>query len=119
MTAAPLLALLSLSIASAPTYELGLGARSELRLRHPGDFTLGSDAPSDAWDSDNALDVRLTIGFPRAEVSVAYVPRLTLTPGTVRHPGPATPGQDNEEIYGSRLGLSTAEIARLRERKVI
>jgi crotonobetainyl-CoA:carnitine CoA-transferase CaiB-like acyl-CoA transferase len=47
------------------------------------------------------------------------VPRLTLTPGEVRHPGPTTPGQDNEEIYGSRLGLSAAEITRLRERKVI
>ena len=47
------------------------------------------------------------------------VPRLTLTPGAVHHPGPTTPGQDNEEIYGSRLGLSTAEIARLRDRKVI
>jgi crotonobetainyl-CoA:carnitine CoA-transferase CaiB-like acyl-CoA transferase len=47
------------------------------------------------------------------------VPRLTATPGTVRHPGPAAPGQDNEEIYGSRLGLSTAELARLRERKII
>ena len=47
------------------------------------------------------------------------VPRLTLTPGTVRHPGPSRPGQDNEEVYGSRLGLSTAELARLRERKVI
>lgn len=47
------------------------------------------------------------------------VPRLTETPGTVRHAGPARPGQDNEEIYGSRLGLSTAELVRLRERKVI
>jgi crotonobetainyl-CoA:carnitine CoA-transferase CaiB-like acyl-CoA transferase len=47
------------------------------------------------------------------------VPRLTLTPGSVKHPGPATPGQDNEEVYGSRLGLSTAELARLRDRKVI
>ena len=47
------------------------------------------------------------------------VPRLTLTPGTVRHAGPPTPGHDNEEIYGSRLGLSTAELARLREKNVI
>jgi crotonobetainyl-CoA:carnitine CoA-transferase CaiB-like acyl-CoA transferase len=47
------------------------------------------------------------------------VPRLTLTPGVVRHPGPTTPGQDNEEVYGSRLGLSPAELTRLRERKVI
>jgi crotonobetainyl-CoA:carnitine CoA-transferase CaiB-like acyl-CoA transferase len=47
------------------------------------------------------------------------VPRLTLTPGAVRHPGPGRPGQDNEEVYGSRLGLSTAELARLRERKIV
>jgi hypothetical protein len=37
----------------------------------------------------------------------------------VRQAGAASPGQDNEEIYGSRLGLSTAELAGLRERKVI
>jgi crotonobetainyl-CoA:carnitine CoA-transferase CaiB-like acyl-CoA transferase len=47
------------------------------------------------------------------------VPRLTLTPGTVRHAGAPVPGHDNEEIYGSRLGLSTAELARLRDRKII
>lgn len=47
------------------------------------------------------------------------VPRLSLTPGQVRTAGPAQPGEDNEEIYGGRLGLSTAELARLRERKII
>jgi crotonobetainyl-CoA:carnitine CoA-transferase CaiB-like acyl-CoA transferase len=47
------------------------------------------------------------------------VPRLTETPLAVRHPGPARPGQDNVEIYGSRLGLSSTELARLRERKII
>ena len=47
------------------------------------------------------------------------VPRLTETPGSVRHSGPTRPGQDNEEIYGQRLGLSGAELARLREKKVI
>ena len=47
------------------------------------------------------------------------VPRLTLTPGEVRTPGPVTPGEDNEEIYGERLGLGSADLARLRGRGII
>jgi crotonobetainyl-CoA:carnitine CoA-transferase CaiB-like acyl-CoA transferase len=49
----------------------------------------------------------------------AVVPRLTATPGKVEHAGPSRPGQDNEEVFGARLGLSAAELARLRERGVI
>jgi crotonobetainyl-CoA:carnitine CoA-transferase CaiB-like acyl-CoA transferase len=45
------------------------------------------------------------------------VPRFSETPGAVRHAGPAM-GQHNEEVYGG-LGLSAAEIAALRARKVI
>jgi crotonobetainyl-CoA:carnitine CoA-transferase CaiB-like acyl-CoA transferase len=47
------------------------------------------------------------------------VPRLTVTPGAVRHAGPLTVGQDNEEIYCGRLGLSREELAALRDRGVV
>jgi crotonobetainyl-CoA:carnitine CoA-transferase CaiB-like acyl-CoA transferase len=47
------------------------------------------------------------------------VPRLTVTPGAVRHAGPLAVGQDNEEVYGDRLGLGRDELAALRARGVI
>jgi crotonobetainyl-CoA:carnitine CoA-transferase CaiB-like acyl-CoA transferase len=47
------------------------------------------------------------------------VPRLTATPGLVRHAGPLSVGQDNEEVYGQRLGLSPDELSALRARGVV
>jgi crotonobetainyl-CoA:carnitine CoA-transferase CaiB-like acyl-CoA transferase len=47
------------------------------------------------------------------------VPRLSVTPGEVRHAGPLQVGQDNEEIYGGRLGLSREDLAGLRSRGVV
>ncbi len=46
------------------------------------------------------------------------VPRMTRTPGKVRHPGREL-GADNDEIYVGELGLSRAELSRLKALKVI
>jgi len=47
------------------------------------------------------------------------VPRLTATPGEVRHAGPLQIGADNEEIYCGRLGLSREELAGLRANNIV
>ena len=49
----------------------------------------------------------------------AVVPRLTGTPGAIRHAGAREPGADNEEIYLDRLGLDRAEYDRLRAGSVV
>lgn len=52
--------------------------------------------------------------FPMQNVA----PRLSATPGHVRHLGPEL-GEHNNDIYGDLLGLSTDEIDDLRSRGVI
>jgi crotonobetainyl-CoA:carnitine CoA-transferase CaiB-like acyl-CoA transferase len=49
---------------------------------------------------------------------VNVLPKLSRTPGSVRHAGRAL-GADNEAVYGRLLGLSAAELQRLRERAII
>jgi formyl-CoA transferase len=49
----------------------------------------------------------------------SVVPRLSVTPGTVRHPGPLAVGQDNDAVYCGRLGLSREDLAGLRARGVV
>ncbi len=46
------------------------------------------------------------------------VPRMTRTPGEVRHPGKAL-GADNEEIYLGELGMERAEFERLKALRII
>jgi crotonobetainyl-CoA:carnitine CoA-transferase CaiB-like acyl-CoA transferase len=46
------------------------------------------------------------------------IPRLSDTPGQIRHPGPEI-GEHNEEIYCGELGLSATELRDLREALVI
>jgi crotonobetainyl-CoA:carnitine CoA-transferase CaiB-like acyl-CoA transferase len=47
------------------------------------------------------------------------VPRLSATPGEVRHAGPLEVGADNEAVYCGRLGLSRDELAALRARGIV
>lgn len=46
-------------------------------------------------------------------------PKLSLTPGEVRWPGPPEPGTHNEEIFGELLGMSGDEMASLKEKGII
>ena len=50
---------------------------------------------------------------------VGVVPRLSLTPGSIRSVGPLRAGEDNDEIYRKRLGLSAEELAALQQNGVI
>jgi crotonobetainyl-CoA:carnitine CoA-transferase CaiB-like acyl-CoA transferase len=49
---------------------------------------------------------------------VNVIPKLSRTPGRIRHAGRAL-GADNEEVYGELLGLSPDAVRKLRERGII
>ena len=53
---------------------------------------------------------------PSPYEGLAY--RMSRTPGELRTPAPAL-GQHNDEVFGEMLGLDAAEIARLKEERVI
>jgi len=65
----------------------------------------------------NILTLPSPLGGMLAMVGV--VPRLSLTPGEVRHAGALEVGADNEEVYCGRLGLTRDELAALRARGVV
>jgi succinyl-CoA---D-citramalate CoA-transferase len=54
----------------------------------------------------------------RALAMQGIVPKLSLTPGSIRWTGPAL-GAHNSEIYGELLGMDDREMARLREQGAI
>jgi crotonobetainyl-CoA:carnitine CoA-transferase CaiB-like acyl-CoA transferase len=63
------------------------------------------------------------VGVPDPVLGTVHMagvmPRLSRTPGRIRHAGRRTPGADNEAVYLGRLGLERAEYERLRAAGVI
>ena len=47
------------------------------------------------------------------------VPRLSVTPGRVRHAGGGLVGQDTKDVLAAVLGLSATEIARLQAEGIV
>jgi formyl-CoA transferase len=62
--------------------------------------------------------VRLAAGFDRDVPMTAVVPKLSRTPGAIRHVGPAL-GEHTDEVLRELAGATDAEIAELRRQGVV
>jgi formyl-CoA transferase len=62
------------------------------------------DTPTEQWP-----DLKMQNVFPK----------MSKTQGEVRWTGPQTLGEHNENVYGSLLGLSSAELAELKNKSII
>ncbi|MFI5001413.1 MAG: CoA transferase, partial [Reyranellales bacterium] len=107
-------------IVGAALGKLTLVELSETFARHEVGFSPIYDI-ADVFDDPQFKARRAIVFVPDSELGTVrmqgVVPRFSETPGEVRRVGP-TLGEHNEEIYGG-LGLTAAEIAGLKARKVI
>ncbi len=107
-------------IVGATIGKLTLAELREAFARHEVGFSPIYDI-ADVFDDPQIKARDAIVSVPDGELGPVrmqgVVPRFSETPGRVRAAGPAI-GQHNEEVYGG-LGLSAAEIAALRDRKVI
>jgi crotonobetainyl-CoA:carnitine CoA-transferase CaiB-like acyl-CoA transferase len=99
---------------------LTLAELREAFARHEVGFSPIYDI-ADVFDDPQFKARQAIVSVPDSELGrvrmQGVVPRFSETPGAVRRAGPAM-GEHNDEVYGG-LGLSAAEIAGLRARKVI
>lgn len=79
--------------------------------------------PADMLDDPHFQAREAIIGVPHprwGEVKMQNVfPKLSATPGRVRRPAPERIGQDNDDIYGTLLGLTVEQRTDLAARGVI
>jgi len=79
--------------------------------------------PQDMLDDPHfqARDAIIGLAHPRwGEVKMQnVVPKLSVTPGSVRRRAPERIGQDNEAVYGELLGLDAEALAGLKARGII
>ena len=95
---------------------------AEEGLKRGINAVIASD-PADVLSNSHLIARNFWIGLEHPELGVALnYPRhfflCSKTENYVRRPAPNI-GQDNNEIYGKELGLSSTEIAALKETKVI
>ena len=84
-----------------------------------------NDGELPAWAPGAHIDLRLSetiVRVPHPKLGSVLmqnvIPRLSDTPGRIRHPGPEI-GEHNEDVYCGELGLSGAELEELRKAGVI
>lgn len=105
---------------------LWIGARTAMEVMDAFEEMEGAIAPiysiADIFDDPHyqARETIATVEHPKLGPlrMQNVVPRLSLTPGTIRHPGPEL-GEHNREIYVGELGLGEAELEELKREEVI
>jgi formyl-CoA transferase/succinyl-CoA--D-citramalate CoA-transferase len=96
------------------------GLLARLREHHvpAGLINQAPDLAVDEHIAAREMIVRLAAGFERAVPMAGVVPRLSRTPGAIRHAGPEL-GAHTESILRDLAGCSDEEIASLRDAGVI
>ena len=83
-----------------------------------GPINRAPDLAVDPHIAARDMIVRLAAGFERDVPMAGVVPRLTRTPGTIRHVGPAL-GEHTDEVLRELAQCDDGEIAALRDARVV
>jgi hypothetical protein len=87
-------AILALPLIAA-VHSLSFGARTELRLRAPGDVDAQGEQPDQALDLDNSASARMLTRFKRFDLGIAYLPQLNFRN--------MTEGGERDLLHGGEL----------------